>query len=491
MNPTQQSVIDEVSASLGLKFDERNTFELVNSAINIDSPLPVNDVATAIFAVMGMTSSTLASKRGIKPQRMTIDRRHAGNILNGVAWHFQNHWQLDIHIVHTDINGFFQTADDRLVIYNGAYPHLQKIILDFLDCPNHRPSIVEATKKHDALTLEDELSNNGACIAMTRTREEWAEHPQGKTLAATPVIELIKLGDGDPPLLKNSKRPLSGLKALDLTKVIAGPTAGRVLAEHGAEVMHIRHPYQDLIYPFDIETSYGKINSYLDYSRTDQAAQLHKLAQDADIFLQGYRYGALADAGFGPEDLIAKNPHLIYTQINAYGYTGPWAKRHGFEQLAQACTGAAAIQGGDITTPKLVPAYMNDYLTGYLAAIGTMAAILRQQQEGGAWLVNVSLARTCMMIQDQSPQDITAVNSATLAELKPWLIDQQSDLGILTRLKPPVDYSLTPMYASIPASAPGSHLPLWRHSEDNDIEIPHYTTECFDQLQQLGDMSLR
>jgi crotonobetainyl-CoA:carnitine CoA-transferase CaiB-like acyl-CoA transferase len=491
MNPSQQSVYDEVSASLGLKFNGKNTVELVNSPANIVSPMPVNDVASAIFAVLGMTASTLAAKRGIQPQQMTIDRRHAGNILNGVAWHFQNYWQLDIHIVHTDINGFFQTADDRLVIYNGAYPGLRKIILDFLGCSNHRPSIAAATKKYNAEELEQELSNKGACIAMARTQQEWADHPQGQALAATPVIELIKLRDSGPLPLHNATRPLSNIKVLDLTKVIAGPTAGRVLAEHGAEVLHIRHPYEDLIYPFDIETSYGKINSYLDYSRPDQASQLHKLVKDADVFLQGYRYGALADAGFSPEALVKNKPHLIYTQLNAYGFSGPWAKRHGFEQLAQACTGAAAIQGGDITSPRLVPAYMNDYLTGYLAAIGTMAALLRQEQEGGAWLVNVSLARTCMMIQDQSPQDATTVKPSTLAELKPWLIDQQSPLGVLTRLKPPIEYDLTPMYVVNPASAPGSHLPLWRQDRDDGIEIPHYPTKCFEQLQQLGDMSLR
>jgi len=491
MNPIQQSVFDEITTTLNLQLNSDNQLKVIDSQPNIVSPFSVNDVAVAIYAVLGMAAARLANDRGIKSQSITIDRRHAGNVLNGVAWHFQNHWQLDIHVVHTDINGFFQTADGRQVTYNGAYPALRKIILDHLGSPNNRKYIAEATKKFQAEELEEDLSKKGACIAMARTAEEWSSHPQGKVLADTPVIELIKLSESEPISLESAVRPLSNIKVLDLTKVIAGPTAGRILAEHGAEVLHVRHPYQDLIYPFDIETSYGKINSYLDYSRPEQKALLQELVKDANVFLQGYRYGALAEAGFGPKELVKINPHLIYTQINAYGFTGPWAKRHGFEQLAQACTGAAAIQGGGLDTPSLVPAYMNDYLTGYLAAIGTIAALLRQAQEGGAWLVNVSLARTCMMIMDQDHQDLTAIKPSSLAELEPWLIDQESSLGVLTRLKPPIEYSQTPMYANIPASAPGSHLPQWNNYKEKDIILPHYPTKCFEYLQQLGDMSLR
>ena len=158
MNPIQQSVFDEITTTLNLQLNSDNQLKVINSQPNIVSPFSVNDVAVAIYAVLGMAAATLANDRGIKSQSITIDRRHAGNVLNGVAWHFQNHWQLDIHVVHTDINGFFQTADGRQVTYNGAYPALRKIILDHLGSPNNKKYIAEATKKFQAEELEEDLS---------------------------------------------------------------------------------------------------------------------------------------------------------------------------------------------------------------------------------------------------------------------------------------------------------------------------------------------
>ena len=173
-------------------------------------------------------------------------------------------YQLDLSPVHSAINGFFPTANGRHVIYNGAYPHLREIILEYLSCPNKRELIARETAKHNAAELEDELSQLGACVAIVRDRSEWAAHEQGRYLATVPVVELVKIAESDPVPLPKGNRILAGIKALDLTKVIAGPTAGRQLAEHGADVVHIHHPYEDLIYAMDIDTSYGKTNSYLD-----------------------------------------------------------------------------------------------------------------------------------------------------------------------------------------------------------------------------------
>ena len=421
--------------------------------------------------------------------KKTPERAVEGS-LNSVAWHFQNGWQLDIHVVHSAINGFFQSRDGRHIIYNGAYPHLRQIILDFLGCPNHKERITEATASYDAFELEESLSKLGACIAVVRSAEEWASHEQGRHLASVPAVEIVKLADSEPrPFSTTPTRPLSGLRALDLSKVLAGPTLGRQLAEHGAQVIHLRHPYQDLIYPFDIETSYGKINSYLDFTRPRGRERLRELAREADVFAQGYRFGAMEKNGFGPHDLARENPHLVYVQLNAYGFGGPWAHRHGFEQLAQSVTGAAAINGGSLSNPKLVPAYMNDYITGFLGALGAMIALRRRAREGGAWLVNVSLARTCQLALDLPLRDPgEALRPTRLEDLGPWLIDQDSSLGVLTRLKSPIEYSETPCYAAIAATAPGTHPPEW--CEVASADLPHRPTQMLDSLELLGNMAL-
>jgi hypothetical protein len=169
-----------------------------------------------------------------------INRSHAGTTLNSIAWHFQNKYQLDLSPIHTDINGFFPTADSRHVIYNGAYPHLREIVLQYLGCPNKRFMIADATAKHNAADLERELSELGACVAVVRDRSEWARNEQGQYFATVGVVELVKVAEGAPVPLPTGSRILSGIKVLDLTKVIAGPTAGRQFAEHGADVIHLR-----------------------------------------------------------------------------------------------------------------------------------------------------------------------------------------------------------------------------------------------------------
>jgi crotonobetainyl-CoA:carnitine CoA-transferase CaiB-like acyl-CoA transferase len=490
MNKIQASVMEAILSGLDETIDPNITTTIDNGrAPTVVSPIAVDDIAAGVFATFGGLAATLGKMKGLPSQSIWIDRRHAGITLNSIAWHFQNMYQLDLSAVHTDINGFFPTADGRHVIYNGAYPHLREIILEFLDCPNKRELIARETVKHNAADLEIELSQRGACVTIVRDRPEWARHEQGRYLATVPIVELVKVAEADPVPLPTNGRILSGIKALDLTKVIAGPTAGRQFAEHGADVIHIHHPYEDLIYAMDIDTSYGKTNSYLDFGRETDRNILTDLIKDADIFLDGYRYGALDRQGFGVEDVVKINSSIINVRMNAYGFGGPWAKRRGYEQLAQSTTGAAVIQGGSLTTPKLIPAYMNDYLSGYLAALGAVAALMKRAREGGAWLVRISLARTCMFALEHGLGEHDSPVPVDASELRPWMIDQEGQLGVMTRLKPVITYSRTPTYGAIAGTAPGSHLPKWGQIKDPGA-VPHYPTRVFDDLRFLGAMNL-
>jgi hypothetical protein len=136
----------------------------------------------------------------------------------------------------------------------------------------------------------------------------WASgaHTQGQALAGVPPIELVRLADSDPiPFKPAACRPLEGLRILDFTHVIAGPTVGKLLAEHGADVIHCRYPYLDHILGFDIETDFGKKNTYLDLRDADNRALALRLAGECDVFVQGFRWGSFARRGFGPDDLRA------------------------------------------------------------------------------------------------------------------------------------------------------------------------------------------
>ncbi len=205
-------------------------------------------------------------------------------------------------------------------------------------------------------------------------------------LAQVPVVEIIRLGDAarepipGPRADERGARPLSGVRVLDLTRVLAGPTCARTLAEHGAEVLHVRSPKLPSIEPFVIDTNPGKRSCFLDLDRKEDAERLRALVRDAHVFSQGYRPGALARRGFAPEELARMRPGIIVVSIDCYGHEGPFAERPGWEQLAQTVTGMALEHAGD-EHPALVPAAVNDYTTGYLGALGVMCALARRATE--------------------------------------------------------------------------------------------------------------
>jgi crotonobetainyl-CoA:carnitine CoA-transferase CaiB-like acyl-CoA transferase len=248
---------------------------------------------------------------------------------------------------------------------------------------------------------------------------------------------------------------------LDLTRVLAGPTCARTLAEHGAEVLHVRSPHLPFIEPFVIDTNPGKRSCHLDLERTEDAAQLRALVRQAHVFSQGYRAGALAHRGFAATDLAELRPGIILVSINCYGHTGPWAGRPGWEQLAQTATGMALEHSGN-EAPAVVPAAVTDYTTGHLAAFGVMRALARRTTEGGSWLVRVSLARTAMWVQSlpRTPAEASP-SGIDPAALAPWWIEMNTAWGRLGRLGPIERMSETPPRWDLPPAPLGTHAPRW------------------------------
>ncbi|MDP1908648.1 MAG: CoA transferase, partial [Hyphomicrobium sp.] len=394
----QEQILSEITQGLGLPKPAKDAVEVEQSAGCIDSIVETADFAVTLMGAIGSAVATVGERRGLGPQRVKVNRRHAALLFNEVAHFFQSGWQFDISAVFTPVNGFYRTRDNREIVFNGAYQHLRDGILRFLDCPSDREAIAKRVVLHDAQTLEDELSALGLCAAIVRSQDEWRAHPQGKALAGVPPIELARLADGPAvPFEPAAVRPLERLRVLDFTHVVAGPTISKLLAEHGADVIHCRYPYQDHILGFDIDTSFGKKNTYMDLRSGDDRARALELVRECDVFVQGFRSGSFARRGFGPEELRKINPRLIYVEVNAYGFQGPWAERRGWEQLAQATTGLAALHSAKSGKSALIPAYFNDYGSGCLGALGVLAALLRRAEEGGSWLVRVALAKTAML----------------------------------------------------------------------------------------------
>jgi len=215
---------------------------------------------------------------------------------------------------------------------------------------------------------------------MMRSYEEWSATPHAKSLAELPLISIEKIGEAPPKPWASGDRPLAGVRVLDLSRVIAGPVAGRALAVHGADVLLISGPNLPAIPWLTIDTGRGKLTSFVELKSEQGRGVLRELLAQADIFSQGYRPRALAELGFSPEQAAGINPGIVYVTLSAYGHAGPWAERRGFDSLVQTTTGFnhAEGQAAGVEGPKELPAQMLDHATGYFMAFGAMMAKARK-----------------------------------------------------------------------------------------------------------------
>ena len=319
-------------------------------------------------------------------------------------------------------------------------------------------AVAAAVAKWDAHALEDALAEAKACGAMVRTGDEWAAHEQGRALAAVARVEIEKIGESEPEPVGGSSRPLDGVRVLDLTRILAGPTNGRTLAEHGADVLLVNSARLDNVPPFVMDTSHGKRSTFLDLDDEGDREQLVALASTADVFAQGYRGGAMGRRGLTPEALAERRPGLVYVTMNCYGDVGPWRARPGWEQLAQTVSGIASVQGAS-GPPVLIPAAACDYTTGYLAALGTMAALWRRSHEGGSYHVRASLCQTAMWFA-REPR-VERAEATGFGDIDRFCATTDTAFGRLRHLAPVAQMSATPPHWELPTTPLGAHPPEW------------------------------
>lgn len=459
VNPSLETLA-ALMRSLGLPAPDPAQVEIAGADPVLATRFRVGEAAAAALAACGLAAAEIWELRSGRRQRVRVDVVGAAASLVGFA--FQR-TDIPTGIPAFDparnVTGIYPTRDGGFFLLHGSFPNTQARALTLLGCEADVNAVAERIAGWDGQALEDEIASQGLCGARVRSAVEWSAHPQGRALARLPVVEVIKLGDSPPEPFGPGTRPLDGVRVLDLTRVLAGPTCGRTLAAHGAEVLRIGSPKLPFIAPFVIDTSHGKRSAYLDLDDARDVERLRALARDADVFTQGYRTGALASRGFGPEALHALRPGIIYTSINCYGHEGPWARRPGWEQLAQAVTGIAHEHGG-ASDPRLLPAAATDYNTGYLAALGTLIALLRRAREGGSWHVRASLCQTGMWLEGMRRAD-TAGAGLTPEQVQPFLTRSETAYGPLHHLGPIVELSETPARWVLPTPPLGTHAPVW------------------------------
>jgi crotonobetainyl-CoA:carnitine CoA-transferase CaiB-like acyl-CoA transferase len=428
----------------------------------LPSTFRVGVAAQASIAAAGLAAAEIWKLRSGQSQNVAVDMTHA-------LVEFRSERYLRVHDkapgpVWDSIAGIYRTRDQRFVRLHTNFSQHRDAVRKVLNCRPERDQVQAALMQWDAEPFETAAYAGGAVVAMMRSRDEWSALPQARVLESLPLFSIEKIGDAAPKPWPLGDRPLAGIRVLDLSRVIAGPVAGRTLAAHGADVMLISGPALPSIPWLAIDTGRGKLASSLDLKSEQGRAALRDLLAQADIFSQGYRPCSLATLGFSPEDAAKISPGIIYVSLSAYGHAGPWAERRGFDSLVQTATGFNHAEGraAGIDDPKELPAQVLDHASGYLMAFGAMMARARQSREGGSWHVRVSLAQTGRWLWNLGRiAGGLAASEFGHDTVERFIEDLPSGLGQLRAVRHSAVLSQTPAFWARPAMPLGSHPAQW------------------------------
>ena len=365
--------------------------------------------------------------------------------------------------VMDEMTGFYRVKDGRWVYLHCNFGNLAERNCQVLGARPASESLKAQAARWDGAALEEAIAAAGGCGALVRSEDEWHSHPQGVAAAAAPPLEILRIGDAPPEPLPMRGRPLGGVRVLDLTRVLAGPTCAKALAEHGAEVLKISCPGLPDSGILDVDTGLGKLSAHLDLRDGAQLQTLRQLVKQCDVFSQAYRPGSLDRRGLAPAQLAALRPGIVAVTLNAWGFEGPWSDRRGYDTVVQAANGMARSSGHDL--PVCLPVSVQDYVAGYLMAYGTMVALSRRVAEGGSWLVRVSLAACGEWIRGHGriAPDECAPYPLTVPDalVQPWLAQSASRFGVLTHLGPVTQMSSTPTRWTRPVVEAGTSPARW------------------------------
>ena len=435
----------------------------------------IGETCAAVLGGVGVAVSDIWEMKTGRRLKLSIDVRHTAAGLRSSAYlqrpRADGIFAPVVNKNHEAMRAITQpwpTKDGRWVLPHFGLPNLQARMLKLLGCEPNAESVAKAVAKWDALDLEAAIDEARVCGGMVRSNEEWHAHPHGKALAAKPIVEIIRIGVSDPEPLPKEGRPLSGIRALDLTRILAGPMAARTLAEHGADVLMVTAERLPQIPEHVLDTSHGKRSCFLDLLQREGGNRLRTLIREADVFSQGYRPGVIAKLGFGPEEVAALRPGIVYASINCYGAEGSFSQRGGWEQVAQTMTGLC-LEGRTAERPHgpaLLPAAACDYTTGYLAAYGILLALAKRAREGGSYHVRVSLCQSGMFIYRQGKVSFPGLDLDLSAdELDAIRIETQPKSGPLRHLGPLLKFSEAQPHWTRPTPQLGGDMAEWLEAE--------------------------
>ena len=425
------------------------------------SSFAVGTAAQATIGAAALAAAELWRLRTGRRQRVSVEMRNAAIEFRSERYLRVDGKHPDDH--HDQIAGLYRCGDGRWARLHTNLPHHRDGLLQLLGCDHHKTAVQRALQQWPAVKLETTAAEAGLVVTSCRSFAEWDAHAQGRAVAGLPLFSTDKIGEAPALTFSPGHRPLSGFKVLELTHVIAGPVSGRVLASHGADVLLVTAAHRPSMLPLVIDTGRGKLSAHIDLREPGGRETLAALVREADVFIQGYRPGAVAAHGFGPEEIARIRPGIIYASLSAYGHEGPWALRRGFDSLVQTASGLnlAEAEAFGSPEPRPLPAQALDHATGYLLAFAIMAALKRRVEQGGSWHVRVSLAQTGHWLRQLGRIDGMHCRDPGFDDVRDRLHETPSGFGLLTAVRHAADMSETPPHWARPSVPLGTHASAW------------------------------
>ncbi len=423
----------------------------------LPSTFAVTDLASASIGAAGQAVAQLILQQTGRLPMVSVDPRLASfwfsSSIRPVGWQMPPLWD--------PVAGDYASADGWIRLHTNA-PHHRAAAERVLGKVADRAEMAGSVAAWQAAELEQAIVDEGGCAAQMRTWQAWQAHPQGLAVNAEPLVQReTHRNSRDKPWLGSVARPLAGIKVLDLTRVLAGPVASRFLAGLGAEVLRIDSPNwnEPGVVP---EMTLGKRCARLDLKSAKGRQQFERLLKDADILIHGYRADALEHLGYTPSALQTLAPGLIDVSLNAYGWSGPWRNRRGFDSLVQMSCGIAdaGMAWKQADKPVPLPLQALDHATGYLVAASALRALSERLKSGRGGSARLSLARTAalLMAAGQVPEQAALRPEETNDQ---GLLVEQTAWGPAHRLLTPVSISGTPLQWDLPAGELGAHRAQW------------------------------
>ncbi len=428
-----------------------------------DPPLPLParlDVAGLLGDCVSLATLAIHRVLVARGLRDTLSPVHVDGDRVATAARSEQHFRLDGEApsVWAPMSGFWR-ACDGWVRTHANYPHHAASLASLLglDVGASRESVADAVAGWSARDLEQAAAEAGAVVGAVRTPQEWAAHPQAVAVRSLPLVEVVREGSAAPGSWStDARRPLDGVRVLDLTRVLAGPVATRNLALAGASVLRVDPPHLPEIGWIHLDTGAGKASTTLDLRSRGDRRILEVLLATADVVVTGYRPGSLDTFGLSPAALVTRRPGLVVGSVSAWGTTGPWAGRRGFDSIVQAVTGIALVESDDGVRPGALPAQALDHSAGHLLTAAICTALVEQRREGGSRTVRVSLATLARALLAAG-----ATEPLPSAPTEPTLQTGRTSAGVITCAAPPLTFDGAPAAYPALATAWGEDQPRW------------------------------